>query len=217
MRKILCFVFSGFLVLPAVAQSADSTRFKMLLFDRFSEGRVLMKSGRTEKALFNYNTDDQSLVFQHGDAYMTLVGLEEIDTIYLQQKKFIPLENKILEVLPQPGPALLYATYSGKTRPLVATTDHNGSAQRNANEVSNTITDVYARRNFKGQYEVEIQKQYWIRNGNTLARANTKNQLLKLFPRKSKTAVENYMASQRINLQNEADLIRLVRFCSQQP
>src|SRR5215217_4884942 len=97
------FILSFIAVLPFVSHAqrgaVDSSRLKAFLYARFIDGYVLLKTGDVEQAPLNYNTDDQSIYFLKDGKYMELSGLESVDTVYLQNKKFVPVKHDIYEVV----------------------------------------------------------------------------------------------------------------------
>ena len=214
--KAIIFLFLN-IALPTFnyAQSVkDSLTFrKPLLYENFIDGYVLMKSGAIENALLNYNTDNQTTVFIKDGQYMTLTGTELIDTIYIGTKKFIPVKNSIYEVVTN-GSIALFLSYYNKTRPVVATVDHNGNSRKDNSQVSNTVSDVYVSRSFKGNYDVEILKDYWLKKDNKFYKANNAKQFLKSFPSKIKNTIEQYIQSNNVDFNKESDLIKLVTFCN---
>lgn len=191
----------------------DSSEFKSLLFSNFVDGVVLMKSKKIEKAPLNYNATHQSINFISTGKYYTLTGLDDVDTIYIQPKKFIPVKNDVYEVINVFNKSTsLLAWYTTHTRPLVATSDHNGTNKQVDNQVSNTVSDVYVSRNFKGNNTIELQKHFWIKIGETLYRADTKAQIRKAFPTKSKEEIDNYINSNNLNLMVNENMISLIEF-----
>jgi len=187
------------------------------LYENFSKGNVLMKSGTVEEALLNYNTADQSIVFEKTDgSVLTLTGLETIDTIYFRNKRFIPgPDGLIYEVITNNFPmASLYVTYTNKMRPAIAATDPGGTTHKDAAEVSNTVSNVYMLRPYKGDFMIEIQKSYWLLKAKQIYKASSARQFEKVFPHKE-TAIHNYIADNHISFTIEEDLIKLTTFCNQ--
>jgi len=192
----------------------DSLNFrKPLLYDQFINGSVLMKSGAIENAPLNYNTDNQTIVFIKDGEYMTLTGTELIDTIYIADKKFVPVKDKIDEVVTN-GTIALYLNYYNKTHPVTATTDYNGTSRKANGQVSNTVTDVYTTRLFRGEYYVEIFKSYMLKKGDLFYKANSAKQFIKPFSSQMRSAIEQYIESNHVDFNKENDLIKLVNFCN---
>ncbi|MFT3932071.1 MAG: hypothetical protein QM726_00530 [Chitinophagaceae bacterium] len=186
------------------------------LYENFTEGRVLMKSGAVEKAMLNYNTSDQSVVFKQDDKVMTLTGLTDIDTIYFNNKKFIPGPDELIyEVIANSNLAVsLYVTYTNKLKPALAVTDQaNGTTRKDAGEASNTLTSAYVTRPYKDDYTVEIRKNYWLIKGKQINKALNAKNFEKVFPHKEE-AINNFIAKNEINFNIEPDLIKLTQFCN---
>jgi hypothetical protein len=204
-------------VMPFLGQSqylTDSVNLKSFLFEKFLDGAVLMKSGAIEHAPLNYNTDDQNIVFIKNGKYMVIEDLEQVDTIYLQHKKFIPINKVIYQVVSETSPVALLVSYTNKKRPLVATSDHTGTSKQSISQVSNTMTDVYVNRNFQGTYSVELLKHYWFNKNEQIYKVSPQKNFLKSFPSKSRYDIEKYIAEKNINLNYEPDLIELVGYCN---
>lgn len=220
-KKLTLFTFFLFALISSYSQTSaqlpqemiDSSEFKSLLFPSFMEGTVLMKSGSLEKASMNYNATHKSINFINAGKYYTLTNLEDIDTIYIQNKKFVPAGEEIYEVIHEFDKfTSLLVSYTTHTRPLISTTDHNGTNKQVDNQVSNTVSDVYVNRNYKGNSVIELRKHYWVKIGQTLYKADTKAQIRKAFPRKSKAQIDNYIDSNNLNLTVENDLMSLIEF-----
>ena len=217
MRKNLFAIICGMITLSRSAQSIqENVNTKPLLFATFINGVVLMKSGAVEQSPLNYNTDNQSVVFIKDEKYMVLDDLDNIDTIYIQQKKFVPVNNAIYQVVSQDGPVALLLSFSNKIQPLISTADHNGSSKQAQSQVSNTVTDSYTTKLFRGNYSVEIHRHYWFKKNDKLYRVTPKRQFVNSFTSKARNTVENYIAAENINFDYEPDLIKLVAFCNKE-
>jgi hypothetical protein len=57
-----------------------------------------------------------------------------------------------------------------------------------------------------------LRKHYWIKIGQTLYKADTKTQLRKAFPSKSKEEIDNYIDSNNLNLIVDSNLVSLIEF-----
>lgn len=222
LKRISFFLFLPLLPLLSVAQfnvaqyGVDSNKLKALLFPRFLEGYVLMKTGDIEQAPLNYNTDNQSIYFMKDEKYMILTGLEEIDTIYLQNKKFVPVKSNLFEVLTDDAGTTVFVSYTNKSKPLVSTSDHDGSTKKSVNEVSNTVTSVYVNGVKHNHFAVEIEKHYWITRKKKMYKADNINQVKKIFPAKS-LEIEKFIIDNNITFVSDADILRLASFIQNLP
>jgi hypothetical protein len=191
----------------------DSVQLRPLLFNHFISGTVLLKSGAVESAPLNYNTDNQNIVFIQDGQYLALEELEAIDTIYIHNKKFVPVKRAVYEIA-TPGISMpLFISYTNKIQPIVATVDHNGNSKQSGAQVSNTISDTYMSRTFKGNYSVRFIRHFWIKKGYTLHKANNEKQLIRLFPDKE-VAIRKFIDNNQVKFDNHLDMIKLVDFCN---
>lgn len=216
MKKILVCLFVSFAIITfSNAQSVrDSLTFrKPLLFEEFLSGTVLMRSGAIESAQLNYNTDDQAIVFIKDGQYMTLIGTDLIDTVFIQNKKFVPIKNAFYEVISN-GNISLFVSYFNKTHPVTATVTHEGNLRKDNSQVSNTVSDVYISRSFKGNYDVQIFKIYFIKKAGKLFEFKSPKQFVKPFSSEMKASVLEYIESNHLNFNSNTDLIALVNFCN---
>ncbi len=196
------------------AQSiADTSRNQGYLFDRFIEGQVLLKSGGVEPAALNYDANKQAIVFLKNGISFELTGLETIDTVYVNNKKFVPGKSIFYEVTAT-TPVLLYTTYTCKTVPVTETVEHSGGVRKTRSEVSNTISDVYMNRPFRGDYAVEFRKQFWIRKYHDFYKVNSEKQVIKHFPEKE-AAIKAFIKTNHTNFNNPEDLLKLLQFCNE--
>jgi hypothetical protein len=194
----------------------DSVNLRSLLFEKFIDGIVRMKSGSVEQVPLNYNTDNQNIVFIKNGKYLVADDLETIDTVYVQQKKFVPFNSSFYQLVTKTSSMSLLISYTNKIRPFVATADHGGSSKQVLNQVSNTISDVYVNRIYKGNSSVEILKHYWLARNGKVYKIDSQKQFLSSFSSKTRKEIDNYIVANNIEIKNEADLIKLVDFCNKE-
>ena len=158
--KKLNLLFCCLLLLPVIGFSqAGEIDKNGYLFEEFIEGNAMMKDGSVERAAFNYDAKNQSIVFKKGNQVMTLTGLDKVDTIYINDKKFVAVQDVVYEVATL-APVALLVTYDTKNKHLTATTDHTGTSKKASGEVSNTVSDVYLHRPFNTKHGYTINNQY---------------------------------------------------------
>jgi hypothetical protein len=197
------------------AQSAsDCFQRSPYLFEHFINGSVLLKSGVLEQAPLNYNADKQSIVFKKDNQDYDLTGLETIDTVYIETRKFVPVRSQFFEVL-QSAPVELYATYTSKKQPVAATAEHDRLLRKEDREISNDVSNMYVTRQYRGDFAIEFHKQYWLKQYQNFYKVNTEKQVLKLFPKKEQ-AIRTFIKENKTDFANEADLMKLLAFCSNQ-
>lgn len=197
-------------LLPSLGKAQTAPNY---LFNGFSNGSVKMKSGAVENAPLNYNVDDQTITFKQNGKALTLTNVSDVDTVYIQDKKFIPAQDKFYEVLTNSKISLL-VQYTGKLRPMEATSDKDNTSKRDANMVSNTVSGAYVNRVYKGNYSLEVLTHYWLRRGNSFYKADTEKQIVKVFPDKS-AAISTFIKANHLDLSKSSDLVKLINFCNE--
>lgn len=186
------------------------------LFENFIDGSVLLKSGEISRAPLNYCSYDQTVLFKKDGKILTLTGLASVDTVYINEKKFVPFNDMVYEVINTTGKVELYVSYVSEVRPLIATADHNGTSVQDNNQVSNTVSNVYVSRPFKGDFTLEITKRYWLKMYKKLYKANNVKDFLKVFRESTNPSIGEFVKQNHIDFKSEADLVKLINFCNEQ-
>lgn len=214
LKRLTLFNFVLFMIGPLAGQTSnDSTQPDTYLFSSFQEGIVLEKKGGIDKALLNYNTENQSIIFKQGEQNMILTGLDNIDTVYIGDRKFIHAEDKFYEV-GAPTPITLLISYTYRTVPTEAQVDHNGTSQQKAGQVNNTLSNAYLNRRFQGHHEIVFTPRFWLKRGNSLYKAGNERQVTGVFPHKA-NSIRAFIADHHIQFDNPENMASLIRFCSE--
>lgn len=190
----------------------DSSWMKAFLFDQFVDGTVKLKSGAQQQATLNYHTDNQHMYFKQDNQLMELTNADDIDTIILDDHQFVAIDGRFYEVTEARGAIQLLVSYSSRKRPITATADHNGISRRDNSSVSNTVSNVYTLRPFRGDYSIEILKHYWLKRGKSLNKVNNENQLVKVFPLKHQEMIKSYMAANHVSFNDPTSVAGLINY-----
>jgi len=219
MKKISLIFFGVFYLIAFVyaqPNSDSAVQQQSYLFENFISGSVLLKSGEINQAPLNYCSYDQTILFKKDGTTFTLTGLSSVDTIYIDQKKFVPVNNTIYEVVNTNGKIKLFVSYTSKMRPRVAATDYGGTSRQTSNAVNNTVSEVYLSRAYKGDFSIEIMKHYWLKDYRNLFKANNLKDFLKVFRESTHPAIYAYLKENKTDFKSETDLVKLVNFCNGQ-
>lgn len=215
MRKIITpfiIALAGLLATTTSAQiitHADSLRAAGYLFADFVDGSVLMKSGSTEKARLNYNTNNQQIGFMKDGQYMELTGMETIDTVYINEKKFVPYHEKFYLVVSTCTGMPLIALIYNKPVPQTATVERDGLDKRNSGSVSNNVTSAYSNRNYRSSFELIYKKEFFMQKGRVLFEANSQRQIIDIYPEK-KDKIKSFVKENKTNFNQEKDVVALL-------
>ena len=183
------------------------------LFPEFTEGSVLQKSGTVTKTQLNYNTLTQEMIFKQGEQFLALDKIEEIDTVYLNGKKFIPGDNMFYEVATQTPVALLLQ----HTSDIIPSGNETGFGKSQTTAVTN-ITDL--KRGGRA-YSLSLPDEYSFKNktacflkkdGKYILITNVKD-VKNVFADKE-SSIDDYTKKNKVNFKKPETLAALIELCN---
>lgn len=191
----------------------DTLKQAGYVYDHFISGIVLLKNGNRESAPLNYDANQQAIAFQQDKQFMTLTNVDDVDTVYIESAKFIPVKGLFYQLLNEPSSSsILLASYYCKPHPVTASVDHNGTSTQNKNVVSSNVSDAYLNRRYKGDFYMDFQKEYWLKIKGAFFRVTNEKQIRKTFPEKSDN-IHAFVEQNKIDFKKEDDLLRLIQYC----
>lgn len=182
------------------------------LFPEFTKGTVLMKTGVKNEALLNYNSITEEMIFENKGAKLALSQLNQIDTVYIMNRKFVVLNTIFVEQVYR-SKYTLYAQHCCSIKDPGKPAAYGGTSQTSA-------TTTYSSYLSGGQvYELNLPEgietkpfiDYWIGiNGNNTKFLTTR-QLSKLFGKNSELAKE-YLKKHEVKITDEKSLIDFIKY-----
>lgn len=211
-----------FLSLLVFAISTYAQQFKRIyLFDDFTTAEILFKNHSKSKLSVNYDASNKTLLFRQGSDIMEVTNTALVDTVYINDRKFVPAIKGLYEVVPLKNGIvyidwLLKDVNIGSKGALGAVTQ--GSVQNlqmsdfgNYDAMYYTpydqqkihSTDVYKRRN---------DNTYYIRIGGKLTKIKTQKHLEKAFPA-HKEDISNFADQQKVEMNDASHALTLINYC----
>ncbi|TNF38775.1 MAG: hypothetical protein EP313_07495, partial [Bacteroidetes bacterium] len=90
----------GIMLSPdASGQNSQENPLPHFIFPEFREGLVVMKEGKPFTALLNYNLLEQRMVTELNGTYRYSRDPAIIDTIYIGERVFVPVDRIFYELL----------------------------------------------------------------------------------------------------------------------
>ncbi|MBK7132926.1 MAG: hypothetical protein IPH69_08960 [Bacteroidales bacterium] len=197
------------------AQPDSSNVLSQFLFKDFSKGIVQFKNGTVTSALMNYNTISGKMVFEKSGKYLDLINTETIDTVYLQNRKFVPFEELFLEVVTG-SPIRFFIQHKGDLMSPGKQAAYGGTSQTTSSTSYSTVfTDSKAYNiNLPEGYRVDKSTVNWVFVYGKMEKFLNEKQFLRIF--KSREAeLKKYIRENRINFKNRSDLLKLLYFCNE--
>ena len=218
MKKIpgfFCLVILATAAIPVNAQTDSAINLPNFLFPRFTKSTIKFKSGNTKTATLNYNIVDQEMVFMQPDAYMVLDNPELIDTVYIDNRKFIPFKKAFYELLLDGHVSLFIQHKINLEIPGTAT----GYGATSKTLAPSEFKQIYGPRGsvdlrLPDEYKITDDSYYWIRRDMNMEKFSNKRQFLKLFKNKEKK-INEFADRNNIDFQKTSDVIRLVDYCKE--
>jgi hypothetical protein len=206
---VLCFLFADL-----HGQTGSANPLPQFLFPDFTKSLVKMKDGRQMTATLNYNTVDEEMIFDQKGVFMALEKPQEIDTVFLQNRKFVPVEKAFYEVLTN-GTIIMFiqhkSRYSQKGTPTAygMTTKTAGPTKVLSMQVGNQVRQI----DLPDNVEVSPANVYWLGYKNGMYKFTTEKQFLKIFP-ENETRLKEFLKTNKIDIKSREDLIKLGEFCN---
>jgi len=201
----------------AFAQDRQKTGTSPYIFPEFTKGVVLQKGGGSVEALLDYNTISQEMLFDQNGSKLVLDQTDNIDTIVIANRKFIPARNVFFEKLTETA-IPLYIQYKSKALKNGASYDMGGgSNQSTAGFIGakKTATDPNKIETYNLQlpdsYQLKPENLFWVQKGAAFYPTSNLKKIIKLFPGKE-AAIEAFIKENNISMNKKEDVVKLINF-----
>jgi hypothetical protein len=182
------------------------------LFPEFTKGVVLMKSGIKNEALLNYNSLTEEMIFDNKGIKLAVSQLEQVDTVYINGRKFFPLNNKFVELLYH-SKYDLYTEHKCNLLDPGKPAAYGGTSQTSATTTYSSYFSggqVYELKLPEG-YETKPFTEYWLKKDGKLNKFISIRQLMKLFGEKG-NMFKIYVKKNDVKYENQEGIVELIRF-----
>jgi hypothetical protein len=197
------------------AQTNSSNPLPQFLFPAFSKGMVKMKMGTSYSAVLNYNMVDEEFLFKQKDVYMTLDKPEEIDTISIQGRKFVPVNKVFYEVVVK-GKISIYIQQKSHYAPVGSQSAYGITSQTNGPTAVSIVRGGNQVRYLEIPDNVTISSESvnWISINGTLNKFTNGRQFLKNFP-EYEDQLKEFIKQNKIDFKVREDLLKLGNYCNE--
>ena len=220
MKKLIITSLILFIVLfslPLKAQEGEEVVIKypeQYLFPDFTVGKVAMKTGKDIFLILNYSMVLEKMMFlQRGQVY-EMLNYDNVDTIYLQDKKFIPYNKIFLEVALE-DKIPLFVRHVGRVLGPSKPAAYGGKSEVSSSSYISFLSTTGEPFRMKNLEELNLKHDYfyWISINGEMKSFITKKQFLQYFPDK-KSIIRQYMRQNSIKFDRPEDVKKLVEFCN---
>lgn len=216
LKRIGCYIVAAVIFInisfTLEAQTQELKNPGQFLFPEFATAIVALNAGKDLTLVVNYNIVTEKMVFlQKGEIY-DMFNFDKVDTVYLQGRKFIPMENVFYEVALE-GAFPLFIQHKGKIQSPPKPAAYGGTSEISSSTYINNIqigADVYRLKN-ETDLTIKTEKVYWIMINGKMNRFLTENQFLNLVGDK-KADLKQYVKENKIKFNTEADVVKLIEY-----
>lgn len=196
------------------AQDNKAQSLPQFLLPLFEKGKVLLKSGAVTTSDLNYNMVDEEMIFINNGAYYALDKLNEIDTVFLNKRKFVPVGKSYYEVVVK-NTIPFFIQYKSKYTSSGTPTAYGLTSQVNDPTTFRTIRSGNQVRDVQVPDNVTVssEKIYWVLLRNEMKSFRTQKQFLKFFPEKSKE-LEEFINKNNIDFKKPEQVKSLIIYCN---
>jgi len=197
-------------------QNETKRPYPQLLFPEFSNGVIKMKSGKTSTASLNYNTVDEEMLFEQNAQFYVVAKMDEIDTIIINDRKFVPVDKAFYEVIVK-GNISIYIENRNRFAPVATKTAYGMTSQTNGPSAINTVRRAGQMRTLEIPDNQEISEAtlYWVKVGGVMNKFTTERQFTKIFPGKE-DKIKDFFKKSKIDIKTAEGLKILGKFCNEQ-
>ena len=209
-----CTLFLLVFIAAGVAAQTEQTRsLPQFLFEKFNKGIIKLKDGKTYVANMNYNLVEEEMIFDQKGTYMTLSEPQNIDTVFLNNRIFVPVEEAFYEVLSH-GNITFFMQHKARYSTVGTPTAYGMTSQTNS---SVRVTSVRSATQFRtidvpDNVTVTLASQYWVRKKGSMEKFSNQRGFLKIFPEKE-TELKQFCNSNKIDFKSREDMIKLANYC----
>ncbi|MDH3322958.1 MAG: hypothetical protein OEM04_08205 [Flavobacteriaceae bacterium] len=213
MKFVFCFLIYGLSLIPSFAQvkSAPLTHY---VFPVFNQGEVLMKTGKSSKAMLNYNSLSEEMVFDNKGQKLAIIDeqLKLIDTVYIKNRKFFRMNDKFVELLYHSNTDL-YAEYRCHLEYPGKPDGFGGTSQTTSSRTYSNVMSgmlIYQLSLPEG-YKTTPYTYYWLKKNGELHKFKNLKQLTKLYPEK-KDLYKSYTKQHEVKFNDQESVAQLVKY-----
>lgn len=212
--RLLIVIFLAFaLSSPAMSQDSNDTISHYIL-PKFVAGKVLMKNGNAEKLLLNYNSATEEMVFDNQGKYLAIANIKDVDTVFIQDRVFIPV-GKIFYEMAVNAKTPLLIQHTCSVIPPGKPSGYGTTSQTSSVDVINSMVQsgkVYDLQ-MSGEFTIIPSSSFFLKTNEKFVRITNARQVINVFPEKEE-GIKDFIKQNKTDFKNRQDLSELIVFCN---
>ncbi len=188
-----------------------------LLFPEFTEGITIYSNGNRVKALLNYDTVEEQMIFKspENDQILAIANSSDILGIVIDKRRFVPIQKDVFYEEIEAGKDYLYIQKKSKIISVGKGTAYNSTSGATAiNTVSKTpgTGGDYARFSLNEKFEVKTDQYFYLKIKNQYKKFYSAKTLAKLVKGKE-SEIEQYASDHHIDFNKMDDVLKILKEC----
>jgi len=200
------------------AQNDDDVQDKGIshyILPAFVTGIIKKRSGQLVKLPLNYNTVTEEMVFTKDTQLLAIANVQEIDTVYLADKVFVPVKTMFYQratntTIP------LYVQHKAKLIPPGTNIGFGSTTETGTSSDLNAVigsTQVYKLALPTG-YKTVMHHLFYLYANGKFAEATNLKKIQSIFPAKA-DAIKAFVQTNKTRFNNMDDMVKLINFCNE--
>lgn len=208
--KWMCIIL---VVVPLLANAQSDGKLVKLehyAIDSFTNGTVKLKSGQVYSQRMNYNLITKEMIFEKDGKYLAIAHPDQVDTVLLGARKFVPVSDGFYEWLGGTN-FPLFEEFTCTVKEPGANTGFGRSTTTAAISLQSLINLGGAYRlKLPDEFEVVAGKAFYVRKDGKYNKIKNEQQLIKLFPGK-KEVINGWVKSNKTNFSKGKEMTLLIQ------
>lgn len=205
-------LISLFFLTLLFSQTTAAQEKRLMLFSDYPRGTVLMKNKAKINTELNFDAANNNMMFRQDGKEMILTNFNEIDTIYINDKKFIVVKETYLEVVPTKHGTIyvhwnLKDVYQGQKGAFGITTQAKvesiNTSEWQHGPYENQYVDIYQTAN---------KNKYFLLREDKYVSINNEKTIFKSFPGHT-AEIKSYLNQHKTDFSKTDEVIALLEYC----
>ncbi len=184
------------------------------LFPEFTQGVILLKTGIKNKAMLNYNSLTEEMIFENNGKKLAIGKgeLELVDTVFIKDRKFITLNSKFIELIYH-SKWDLYAEHKCSVKEPGKPAAYGGTTETSATTSYSSFYSggkVYELKLPDG-YETKTYTYYWLKRNGELNKFINIRQLMKLYYDKE-DLFKAYVKKNAVDFNKQESIVQFIKY-----
>lgn len=214
MKHTFCILISSLIFISSHAQT-NYVVSSHYIFPEFTQGVILMKDGKRNGAMLNYNSLTEEMIFENNGQKRAIAENEIplVDTVFIKDREFVVLNGKFVE-LAYHSNYDLYVEHKCNVQDQGKPSGYGGTTQTGA---ITSISSLYAQGRvfydlkLPDEFKTDPYVIYWLKKNGVLNEFINMRELKKFYEDR-KDLLKKYLKSNRVKFEDQASITQMIEY-----